>query len=117
MLALRPSVPIYLHAEAVDMRKSFDGLFGIIKIDLERGARDGGLFMFLNHLRNRTIPNRTERITSKSVETKPTWLRSTQRGVEFDINCASRSSLQTHVIRAALINSCLASLGIGSAVG
>lgn len=53
MLALSPSVPIYLHAEAVDMRKSFDGLFGIIKNDLERDVRDGGLFMFLNHRRNR----------------------------------------------------------------
>jgi transposase len=35
------------------MRKSFDGLFGIIKNDLQRDVRDGGLFMFLNHRRNR----------------------------------------------------------------
>lgn len=53
MLALSPSVPIYLHAEAVDMRKSFDGLFGIIKNDLQRDVRDGGLFMFLNARKNR----------------------------------------------------------------
>ncbi|MBU6240040.1 MAG: IS66 family insertion sequence element accessory protein TnpB [Planctomycetes bacterium] len=53
MLAISPSVPIYLHAEAVDMRKSFDGLFGIIKNELERDVRNGGLFMFLNHRRNR----------------------------------------------------------------
>jgi hypothetical protein len=30
MLAINPAVPIYLHAEPIDMRKSFDGLFGIV---------------------------------------------------------------------------------------
>jgi hypothetical protein len=30
------------------MRKSFDGLFGIIKSDPNRDVRDGGLFMVLN---------------------------------------------------------------------
>ena len=35
------------------MRKSFDGLFGIIKNDLSRDVRDDGLFMFLNSRRNR----------------------------------------------------------------
>lgn len=53
MLALNPSVPIYLHTEPIDMRKSFDGLFGIIKNDFQRDVRDGGLFMFLNHRLNR----------------------------------------------------------------
>jgi len=53
MLALSPSVPIYLHSQPIDMRKSFDGLFGIIKTDLDRDVRDGGLFMFLNQRRNR----------------------------------------------------------------
>lgn len=53
MLALNPSVPIYLHTEPIDMRKSFDGLFGIIKNDFQRDVRDGALFMFLNHRLNR----------------------------------------------------------------
>ena len=53
MLTLSPSVPIYLHSEPIDMRKSFDGLFGIIKSDLSRDVRDGGLFMFLNQRLNR----------------------------------------------------------------
>ena len=43
MLAINPAVPIYLHAEPIDMRKSFDGLFGIVKADLQRDARNGGL--------------------------------------------------------------------------
>jgi hypothetical protein len=53
MLTLSPSVPIYLHSQPIDMRKSFDGLFGIIKSDLSRDMRDGGLFMFLNQRLNR----------------------------------------------------------------
>jgi transposase len=53
MLAINLSVPIYLHAEPIDMRKSFDGLSGIVKTDLQRDVRDGGLFMFLNSRCNR----------------------------------------------------------------
>jgi hypothetical protein len=30
MLTLSPSVLIYLHSQPIDMRKSFDGLIGII---------------------------------------------------------------------------------------
>jgi transposase len=53
MLALHSQIKIYLHSQPIDMRKSFDGLFGIIKSDMGRDARDGGLFMFLNLRRNR----------------------------------------------------------------
>jgi transposase len=53
MLAFSPEVKIYLHAQPIDMRKSFDGLFGIIKSDLKLDVRNGGLFMFLNLRRNR----------------------------------------------------------------
>ena len=53
MLAINPQVKIYLHSEPIDMRKSFDGLFGIIKSDLHLDVRDGGVFMFLNLRRNR----------------------------------------------------------------
>ena len=53
MLAISSQAKIYLYAEPVDMRKSFDGLFGIIKSDLHLDVRDGGVFMFLNLRRNR----------------------------------------------------------------
>ena len=53
MLAINPSVPIYLHADPIDMRKSFDGVFRIVKADLQRDVRDGGLLMFLNSRCNR----------------------------------------------------------------
>ncbi len=47
------SYSIRLHAEPVDARKSFDGLFGIVKNDLGIDLRSGGLFMFLNRRCNR----------------------------------------------------------------
>ena len=53
MLAISPQVKIYLHTQPIDMRKSFDGLFGIIKSDFHLDVRDGGVFMFLNLRRNR----------------------------------------------------------------
>ena len=53
MLAISSQAKIYLYAKPVDMRKSFDGLFGIIKSDLQLDVRDGGVFMFLNLRRNR----------------------------------------------------------------
>lgn len=53
MLAISPQVKIYLYAEPVDMRKSFDGLFGIVKSEINRDVRHGGVFMFLNLRRNR----------------------------------------------------------------
>jgi transposase len=44
---------IYLYAKNVDMRKSFDGLHGIIQTEFQRDVRFGDLFLFLNRRRNR----------------------------------------------------------------
>jgi len=83
MLALSPSVPIYLHCEPIDMRKSFDGLYGIIKNDFQRDVRDGGLFMFLNQRRQtslnrlvalKMIPVRHLRFRQK-IECKKCWAK------------------------------------------
>lgn len=52
MLNIHSQVKIFLHAEPVDMRKSFDGLYGIIRNDFDKDVRDGGLFIFLNRRRN-----------------------------------------------------------------
>jgi transposase len=53
MLSFSPAVRIYLHRLPVDMRKSFDGLFAIVKNELGMDVRNGGLFMFINLRRNR----------------------------------------------------------------
>lgn len=39
---------IYLYAPNVDMRKSFDGLCGIVQAEFARDIRSGDLFLFLN---------------------------------------------------------------------
>ena len=53
MISFSPLLKIYLHREPIDMRKSYDGLFGIVKNDLAMDVRNGGLFMFINLKRNR----------------------------------------------------------------
>lgn len=53
MLNFAPELKIYLHAGPVDMRKSYDGLFGIVSTSFERDVRDGGLFLFINRRRDR----------------------------------------------------------------
>jgi transposase len=53
MISFSPAIKIYLHREPVDMRKSYDGLFGIVKNELAMDVRNGGLFMFINLRRNR----------------------------------------------------------------
>ena len=39
MISFSPLLKIYLHREPVDMRKSYDGLFGIVKNDLAMDVR------------------------------------------------------------------------------
>ena len=53
MLNFAPELKIYLHVGAVDMRKSFDGLFGVVSQSFGRDVRDGGLFLFMNRRRDR----------------------------------------------------------------
>lgn len=58
MLSLTDATPIYLYTRPTDMRKSFDGLCGLIAAHLaaETGHADvtrGGLFVFVNRRRDR----------------------------------------------------------------
>lgn len=53
MLNIPAGVAIYLHTHPTDMRKSFDGLCGIIRGEFGRDPLDGGLFLFINRRRNR----------------------------------------------------------------
>ena len=39
---------IYLHRDAVDFRKSIDGLVALVESELERDAYTGALFLFCN---------------------------------------------------------------------
>lgn len=51
MLHLSPSCTYYLYADHADMRKSFDGLCGIIKSQLSLNVLNGSVFIFMNRRR------------------------------------------------------------------
>jgi len=48
MISLTAMTRIYLYRGACDMRKSFDGLCGIIRSELEMDPLSGSLFVFVN---------------------------------------------------------------------
>ena len=54
MLSIAPPPTIYLHSGATDMRKSFDGLSGIIRGSFGGDPADGSLFLFVNKRRDRS---------------------------------------------------------------
>ena len=53
MLSLATSVRILLHTQPTDMRKSFDGLSGIVRSAFQADPLDGNLFLFINRRRDR----------------------------------------------------------------
>ena len=53
MLSLPPSIRIFAAREAVDMRKTFDGLSAIARDVLHEDPMSGQLFVFFNRSRDR----------------------------------------------------------------
>jgi transposase len=53
MLGVSPATKIYLGAGAVDMRKGFDGLYGLVRDQLGQDPLSGHLFVFTNRERTR----------------------------------------------------------------
>jgi transposase len=53
MLSLSPAVKIFLATEPADMRKSVDGLMGLVEELLEKDPYSGFLFVFRNRRSNR----------------------------------------------------------------
>lgn len=53
MFGLSLATKIYLGAEAIDMRKGFEGLFGLVRDQLGQDPLSGHLFLFTNRSRNR----------------------------------------------------------------
>lgn len=52
MLSLAGATRIYLYRPPCDMRKSFDGLCGIVRSELSADPLSGSLFVFINRRRN-----------------------------------------------------------------
>jgi transposase len=53
MFGLGPATKIYLGTEAVDMRKGFEGLFGLVRDQLGQDPLSGHLFLFTNRTHTR----------------------------------------------------------------
>ena len=53
MFGLGPATKIYINVEAVDMRKGFDGLHGLVRDQLGQDPLSGHLFLFTNRTRTR----------------------------------------------------------------
>ena len=53
MIALASYLKFYLYPQATDMRKSFDGLSGIVTSILARDPMSGEVYIFLNRRRDR----------------------------------------------------------------
>ncbi len=53
MLSFAPNLRIYLHTQPTDMRKSFDGLSGLVRSVFQADPTDGSLFLFINRRRDR----------------------------------------------------------------
>ena len=53
MIAVPAGASIHLCTAATDMRKSFDGLTGLVRSEFGREPNDGSLFLFINRRRDR----------------------------------------------------------------
>src|SRR5918911_2875253 len=53
MFGLGPATKIYVAAEAVDMRKGFEGLYGLVRDHLGQDPLSGHLFLFTNRSHTR----------------------------------------------------------------
>jgi transposase len=53
MIVPGPAPRIFLAPGATDLRRSFDGLHGLVRSQLAEDPRSGHLFLFCNKLRNR----------------------------------------------------------------
>ncbi len=53
MLSVASTTRVYLYMQAVDMRRSYDGLHAIVQSEFARDIRLGDYFMFINRRRDR----------------------------------------------------------------
>ena len=53
MFGLGPATKVYIAVEGVDMRKGFDGLYGLVRDRLGQDPLSGHLFLFSNRDRTR----------------------------------------------------------------
>jgi transposase len=52
ILGTSRAVRVFAFPKAVDLRKGYDGLYGLVQAGLQRRVLDGELFLFVNRRRN-----------------------------------------------------------------
>ncbi|MCB1506384.1 MAG: IS66 family insertion sequence element accessory protein TnpB [Hyphomicrobiaceae bacterium] len=52
ILGTSRSVRVFAYPHATDLRKGFNGLYGLVESELRRNVLDGELFLFVNRRRN-----------------------------------------------------------------
>jgi transposase len=53
MFGLGPATKVFVGVEATDMRKGFEGLYGVVRDELGKDPLSGHLFLFANKARTR----------------------------------------------------------------
>ena len=84
MFGLGPATRIYVALGATDLRKGFDGLYGIVRDRLGLEVRSGHLFLFANARRNRLKILLGWQRPLELCETAGTWKNSAEPKKKFD---------------------------------
>ncbi len=53
MIAIGPAIRVFVALQPIEMRKSYDGLYGLVANQLGEDPRSGQLFVFTNSQRTR----------------------------------------------------------------
>lgn len=52
MLGTTRTVSVFAYPEAIDLRKGYDGLYGLVKVGLDRDPLGGDMYLFVNRHRD-----------------------------------------------------------------
>jgi len=63
ILGTSRAVRVFAFPEPVDLRKGYDGLYGLVKSGLRRDPLSGDLFLFVNRMEPREISRIRNRIS------------------------------------------------------
>ncbi len=89
MISLPSGASLYLCTIATDMRKSFDGLSGIVRTSFGREPNDGSLFLFINRRRDRI------KILYWEPGGYALWYKRLESGTFESVRCAADQSVVT----------------------
>jgi len=92
MLALSDAKRYYLFRHSADMRKSFDGLSGIISSQMQAQPLSGDIFIFLNKRRNQL------KMLMWDLDGFAIWYKSLERGT-FELPISTDTTEESWLFR------------------